>query len=488
MKKKEVTRICITYPPFDYNDSFPLISLNRQFKWLRRRYFSYPILPSYAATLLKTRKYNVLFLDSISRKMNTVEWFNAIEEFNPHLLFFEAKTPTINYTWDTISAIKKKFKNIYIVLAGDHVTALPLESFENSEVDFVITTGDYDVLLLSIVNYLNFGDKLEKGIYFRNSKGNIKYTGKYSLNYDINTLPFIDRNLTNWKLYSNNKLLFKRTPGTYIMSARGSLYNSYNSVSSNILFPSARVRSVHNVVDEIEYLYKRYNIREILDNTIHLPPSDWLENFCDEMIYRKLHKKININCYVYLNAFDYSHYRLMKKSGFKTVVFNLPSSNNKTLEQLGIKDRVEDIVESIKLAKKAGLFVDLIVKFGYPWESEEDILNTFELVQDFMLGGYIRVMNASLYIPYPGNTLFDYCNENNLLETKNWFEYDMRRAIMKVNGIEDERLFKNMENFYKLYFSPSYLFKTLISARDIYDFRYNFRFLRYIFMYFFNKN
>ena len=43
MKKDKVERICITYPPFENNEGFPLMSLNEQFQWLRNPflYLSY---------------------------------------------------------------------------------------------------------------------------------------------------------------------------------------------------------------------------------------------------------------------------------------------------------------------------------------------------------------------------------------------------------------------------------------------------------------
>ena len=40
------------------------------------------------------------------------------------------------------------------VLMGDHVTALPEESLQNSPVDFVITGGNYDFRRLNLSNSL----------------------------------------------------------------------------------------------------------------------------------------------------------------------------------------------------------------------------------------------------------------------------------------------------------------------------------------------
>ena len=37
---------------------------------------------------------------------------------------------------------------------GDHLTALPLESFDHCPVDYVITGGDYDFRMITLLNHL----------------------------------------------------------------------------------------------------------------------------------------------------------------------------------------------------------------------------------------------------------------------------------------------------------------------------------------------
>ncbi|MDA0039935.1 radical SAM protein [Brachyspira hyodysenteriae] len=357
---------------------------------------------------------------------------------------------------------------------------------QKSKTDFILTGGDYDFLLLNLVNHINNGDKLSKGIYYRTSNGNIKNTGKFELEESLDRLPFIDRNLTNWKLYSKTNEYFKKTPGTFIMSARGSSYNNYNSNSSNVLFDNIRVRNPINVIDEIEYLNKRYGIKEIIDTSVYFPTGEWLALFCETMKERKLNKKVYIDCYIYLGILEYQDYNMMKKSGFKTVIFNLPSGNTKTIEKLGITDNtIENVIESIKLAKKAGLFIDIMVKIGYPWETEEDIINTFNIVKDLMLNGYINSMNISLFIPYPGTRLFKYCDENNLIKTRNWFDYDMRKSVMQLN-MDDEQIFKYIEYFYNLSFTPRYVLQKIKSIRDIYDIKYNIKSFKNILSFYLN--
>ncbi|WP_416487491.1 hypothetical protein [Brachyspira hyodysenteriae] len=201
---------------------------------------------------------------------------------------------------------------------------------------------------------------------------------------------------------------------------------------------------------------------------------------------RKLNKKVYIDCYIYLGILEYQDYNMMKKSGFKTVIFNLPSGNTKTIEKLGITDNtIENVIESIKLAKKAGLFIDIMVKIGYPWETEEDIINTFNIVKDLMLNGYINSMNISLFIPYPGTRLFKYCDENNLIKTRNWFDYDMRKSVMQLD-MDDEQIFKYIEYFYNLSFTPRYVLQKIKSIRDIYDIKYNIKSFKNILSFYLN--
>ncbi|MBU4204270.1 MAG: hypothetical protein KKD59_10045, partial [Acidobacteria bacterium] len=96
---------------------------------------------------------------------------------------------------------------------------------ENCKTDFILTGGDYDFLLLNLAGFINGKNKLEPGIWYR-EYGGIRNTGSFELKHDLNSLPFIDRDLTKWKLYSEKNGNYKRTPGTYTMVGRDCWENS----------------------------------------------------------------------------------------------------------------------------------------------------------------------------------------------------------------------------------------------------------------------
>src|SRR3972149_500154 len=195
-------KISISYPPIDSAKGVPLLSQNRQFQYFHTPTFIYPVVPAYAATLLGNAGYEVVWDDGIAEEKTYSQWLSNLEKSDPDVVMIETKTPVVKKHWSIISDIKKVAPHSKVVLVGDHVTALPQESMELSQVDYVLTGGDYDFLLLNLVDFLaGKTSKLESGVWYRDS-GGVRNTGQFKLNHSLDDLPFIDRDLTKWWLYS----------------------------------------------------------------------------------------------------------------------------------------------------------------------------------------------------------------------------------------------------------------------------------------------
>ena len=223
-------KVVICYPPLNNEKGCPTLGQNRQFQYFKEPTYIYPVVPATAATLLKQAGHEVIWLDCIAGSISYRGFIEIVKKEKPDLIAFETKTPVVKQHWRIINELKKLTTydlRLTTVLFGDHVNALPEESFENSMVDYVLTGGDYDFLLLSLSDYLDEAGSLkqegraglESGIYYRQD-GQVKNTGKFQLNHNLDSLPFIDRDLTKWRLYADKNGNYKRRPGTYIMSAR----------------------------------------------------------------------------------------------------------------------------------------------------------------------------------------------------------------------------------------------------------------------------
>jgi radical SAM superfamily enzyme YgiQ (UPF0313 family) len=470
-------KISISYPPLKSEKGTPLLGQNRQFQWFSSPTYIYPMVPASAATLLAHNGYEVIWDDAIAEKKTFDEWFSGFKKENPDLIAIETKTPVIKKHWKIIEKIKKWNPKIKVVLMGDHVTAFPLESFKNSAVDFVITSGDYDFLLLNLVKYLEGKEDLEGGIYFREITKNgiqIKNSGPAELRkHDLNRLPFINRDLTKWELYAYENGNYKKTPGTYTMVGRDCWWGRCTFCSWTTLFPGDkfRTRTPESLLDEIGMLIEKYEIKEIMDDTGTFPVGGWLERFCKGMIERGYNKKVVIDCNMRLNALTPELAKLMGKAGFRFILYGLESANQKTLDKINKNLKVEDIEKGVRIAKEGGLEPHITVMMGYPWESKEDAERTVALAKKVFRKGYVDSLQATIVIPYPGAPLFEECRKKGWLKTLDWDRYDMREAIMK-SPLTEEDVKKYTKQLYKVFLTPRFIMRKFMSIRNFNDIKF----------------
>src|SRR3990170_4838098 len=411
-------KISISYPPIISEKGVPLLSQNRQFQFFQSPTYIYPVVPAYAATLLANSGYDVMWDDGIAEEKTYSQWLNDLERSKPDVVMIETKTPVVKKHWAIISDVKNTLPDSKVVLVGDHVTALPQESMERSKVDFVLTGGDYDFLLLNLVDFLNGKAKqLEAGVWYREN-GNIKNTGQFKLNHNLDDLPHINRDLTKWQLYSERNGNFKVTPGAYIMAGRDCWWRKDGGCtfcSWPTLYPVFRAMKPERLADEIGLLIEKYKVKTVFDDTGCFPAGEWLRKFARLMIDRGYNGKVQFSCNMRFGALTRDDYRLMKKAGFRMLLFGVESGSQATLDRLNKGLTVDEIVDSCRKAKEAGLTVHITIMFGYPNASREEEFQTYQLAKKLMDGGYADTLQSTLLMPYPGSRLYEMALENGWL-------------------------------------------------------------------------
>lgn len=467
-------KIAISYPPLPEIKGTPMVGQNRQYQIFSRPTYIYPMVPAYAATLLAKNGYEVFWDDGIAENLSYEQWQQRLSKEKPDLVAMETKTPVVKRHWKIIQEIKNKNQKIKIILMGDHVTALPKESLKNSKVDYVLSGGDYDFMLLNLANHLTQGEKLEPGWYYKDENGEIKNTGPFRLNHNLDDLPFIDRELTKWELYAYKNGNFKRTPGTYTLIGRDCWHRKNGGCtfcSWTTIYPTWRVRKPELLVDEIGFLIKNYGVKTVFDDTGTFPIGSRLRKFCKLMIERGYNKEIEFSCNMRFGACNLEDYKLMKKAGFKMLLFGLECVNQKTLNEINKNLKVEQIIDSCKKAKQVGLSPHITIMLGFPKETKKDALKTVELVKNLLKNDYADTLQATLIIPYPGTALFKKAKKRGWLKTSNWDRYDMGEPILKTEMRNDE-LMKLIQQIYKVAFDPKLIARKLASIRSLEDVKF----------------
>lgn len=484
-------KISISYPPLESKKGTACLSQNRQFQWLNHPTYIYPIIPAYAATILQNNGYDVFWDDAIAEELSYDEWKERIWQEKPDIIAIETKTPVIQMHWQIIDELKEeifsgpekvKDWNPKIVLMGDHVTALPRESFDNSWVDYVIASGDFDFLLLNLADHLTKGTPLEGGFWYvaDNTASRHVYSAKNKINrlvetsglsdlskHDINSLPLINRELTRWQLYANKNGNFKSNPGSYIMSARDCWWGQCSFCSWAALFPADkyRVMSPEKALAEVENLVQ-LGVREIMEDSGTLPVGKWLDDFCEGLINKGLNKKVQISCNMRLSAItNPDTWKKMKEAGFRFILFGLESANQETLDKINKNLKVEEIEPALKMCKSAGLSPHITAMIGYPWETKAMAENTLNLAKKLLKNGYTDTLQATIIVPYPGTPLYEYCRKNNWLLTRDYSRFDQRELVIKSPLTSREAL-DLVQGIYKSAVTPQFIMRQLLSIRS----------------------
>ena len=468
-------KIAFASPPLPSEKGVPLLSQNRQFQWFSRPTYIFPVVPATAATMMHKAGHEVFWLDGIAEEWTPEEFERRLAETKPDLVVLETKTPVVKRHWKWISdhaAPSTKY-----VLVGDHVTALPEETMEACPVDYVLTGGDWDFLVKNLVESSFDPSKFEPGIWYREN-GEVKNTGRFQLNHDLNAAPWIDRDLCHWKRYAVKNGNFRRTPGTYIMSGRDCWHAKCTFCSWTTLYPHYRTRDPIDVVNEIGDLIERYGVKEIMDDSGSFPVGPWLKTFCEEMIRRGYNRKLRIDCNMRFGRLTFDDFKLMRKAGFRLVLFGVESANQYTLDRFVKALKVEDVEKGAEWAHKAGLDVHLTFMFGHAWEGPKEIANTVKLARKMLAKGWASTLQCTMTIPYPGTPLFKELKENDGLTTLDWDEYDMRRQITKTPLASEDEIKKAVREVYRGFFQPQAILRRLFSTRTLFDFGFYYRGIR----------
>ena len=161
----------------------------------------------------------------------------------------------------------------------------------------------------------------------------------------------------------------------------------------------------------------------------------------------------------------------MKKAGFRFILYGLESANQKTLDFINKNEKTSWAIETLKIAKNAGLEPHITVMIGYPQETLIDAQKTLNLARKIFQENLADSLQATILIPYPGTPLFKYCQKNNLLLTQDWEKYDMRQPIVK-SPIPAATEVKLVQNLFKGILTPKFLIKKIISIRSIDDLKF----------------
>lgn len=369
-----------------------------------------------------------------------------IENFKPELVAFSSTSNQFKFVEKLAPLIKKDF-NVPIVCGGIHATSAPEDTVLNESIDF-ICVGEGEHALLELVDKLEKGEDVSaiQNIWLRSNGKIIKNQLRPPIQ-DLNTLPFADREEFNHK-----RIVDISRGWVNILAGRGCPFRCTYCINHRYfdLYGNkytARVRSVENVLKEVEQLVKDPNVKMINfnDDTFTIN-KEWLLEFCEEYAKRF---KFPFACNTRPTNFDKDMAQALKAAGCQEVKIGLEVGSEKVRKEILNRHMSDEvIIKAFDTAKQAGIRCWAFTMIGIPTETREDVLKTIKLLAK--IRPYI--IRCSIFYPFKGTKLYDYCVEHNLIDKgkKRAYSNYFDGSILKLDSLSqiDILKFKKMFKWY----------------------------------------
>ena len=310
-----------------------------------------------------------------------------------------------------IENIKKKYPKIIIVAGGEHSTAVPEYTLRNCpSIDYIIKgEGEFSMLEFSYNLFHEKNTKNIPGICFVDKENKFIDNGLSKRIQHIDKLPLPAWHLLKPENYFTNAFTIGISRGRNmpILATRGCPYQCTFCSSPSMWTTRYVMREPNEIIDEIEWLIKKYNANEFefFDLTAIINKS-WILEFCKELQKRNLNITWQLPVGTRSEALDNETLKAIYDSGCHFIVYAPESGSEKSLKIIKKRVKLNRLIESIKAAVKIGHTVKLNFIIGFPHETLFDCLKSifFGIYCSLRFGVYD--VNYAMFSPYPGSELF----------------------------------------------------------------------------------
>ena len=296
-----------------------------------------------------------------------------------------------------------------IVLGGAHASCLPGYTLENTEADCVVIGEGERPLLAICANPA--GLENINGIVFKKD-GRIFTNPPQELIADLDETPMPDWGAIKLENYfaanePHGCSLHKRW--VPILAGRGCPYECTFCTTPLIWRRRWRVRSVQNVLEEMEFLYRNHGVTDFHFEDENLGSNKkWLHQFCEALSGRNLPVAWQpSNGMRAETLLDPGLMEKMKRTGCSLVVFTLESASERVRNQIIRKHLdIANVEKAVILARKEKIKSTCYFMIGLPGETLQEAKETIRYAHRLARLGLDECV-IGLFSLLPGCELFN---------------------------------------------------------------------------------
>jgi len=427
-----------------------------------------------AGYLKKHRQDEIMLIDARRWRMRDKEVVGQVKEWGADLVGISVLSFEANEAVRLARLIKESMPGVILVLGGAYPSSIRERVLEEQTIDFGVV-GEGEQSFLELISGLEQNRGLEgiSGVSLR-VNGEARFVGYREPIKEIDSLE-VDWELIQPERYFSSRLrtsqstLRRSRRMVSFLTSRGCPYGCY--FCHNIFGRRFRARSVENVLKEIDYLVKRFQVEEleINDDTFNLN-LERAKKILREIAKRNYKLWLSFPNGIRGDMVDEEFLDLLKSAGTYRVSYAVESANPARQQEMGKRLDLEKVRWAIEETYRRGMHTAGFFILGFPGESEEEMRRTLE----FAFRSKLQTASFFHLKPFPGTLLGErYLKGEDRLERF----YDYSTLDINLSSVSDERFREIRKSAYRrFYFSLFRIWsnfwlapKNFRTLRSIYD-------------------
>lgn len=419
----------------------------------------FPMWLCYAAGFAEQGGHTIDLIDAPAAGLVLDTVLERVRGFSPELIVVETSTPSIYNDVGVCDRLKEVLPGAFIILVGTHVSALPEQSLNLSQAVDAIAVGEYDATLPDLAAAIAAKRDLARvpGICHRGPAGPV-CTERRPLIADLDALPFVSRVYRRFlkiEQYFNPNALH---PMVTITTSRGCPFHCIFCVyPQTMMGHKLRLRSVANVLDEIEYIVQAFPAAAAIffeDDTFAA-----VKKRCSEISQGIVSRGIKVSWTANARAdLDYETLRLMKQAGCRCLCVGFESGSQQLLDNIRKKIDIGKMTQFMADARRVGILIHGCFIVGHPGETKETMRQTLELAQR------LNPDTVQFYpiMVYPGTEAYDWYRQRGLISTDDFSKWltpsGLHNTVVRSEDVTAEELVRFCDHARReFYLRPGYL-------------------------------
>ena len=434
-------------------------------------YYSYYL--AYAGVAAELAGACVSYIDAIAHELSSADCMSRLQGISPELVVIDTSTPSIISDIKFAAEIKKYLPNATVLCVGTFPSKNTKEFFRivNTQ-DYLIDgclVGEYEETIYELlVGPQIIAERLQHdGLIWTNGFSPNSVTPVLRLTSEefLDRLGFVSE---FYKRHLGERGIKKHFyasitwPYLQILTSRGCPYKcSFCNIPS---IGSYRTRSIQSVVDEFLYIERELPyVSEVFieDDTFPINKKRTIE-LCSALIDAGLNLKWSCNARVNTDEETLSW---MRRANCRLTCVGFESPNLNALNGVIKKSTSSQQDRYMELANKTGLKVNGCFILGLPHDTPESIQETITYAKKLL-------PNTAQFYPhmvYPGTGSFNWAEQNNLLEHKDWSRWltaeGFHNTPLKLNGMTSKDLLEWADRGrLQFYTNPHFLLRMAFQA------------------------